>query len=67
VLRIVRSVTRVRFFQTVPLSAGDRAIPYVFQPWSLDEAGIETNTGDDASAESLDLQTTHKQMVEFGL
>ena len=29
------------FFQTVPMSAGGRAVPYVFQPWGLDEAGIE--------------------------
>jgi hypothetical protein len=28
-------------FQTVPISAGGRAIPYVFQPWGLDEAGGE--------------------------
>ena len=29
------------FFQTVPISAGGRGIPYVFQPWGLDEAGAE--------------------------
>jgi hypothetical protein len=29
------------FFQTVPISAGGRSIPYVFQPWGLDEAGLE--------------------------
>lgn len=29
------------FFQTVPISAGGRAIPYVFQSWGLDEAGLE--------------------------
>ncbi len=29
------------FFQTVPIAAGGRGIPYVFQPWGLDEAGIE--------------------------
>ncbi len=29
------------FFQTVPISAGGRGIPYVFQSWGLDEAGIE--------------------------
>jgi hypothetical protein len=28
-------------FQTTPISAGGRAIPYVFQPWGLDEAGAE--------------------------
>jgi hypothetical protein len=28
-------------FQTTPISAGGRAIPYVFQPWGLDEAGVE--------------------------
>ena len=28
-------------FQTVPISAGGRAIPYVFQSWGLDEAGAE--------------------------
>jgi hypothetical protein len=29
------------FFQTVPISAGGRGIPYVFQSWGLDEAGLE--------------------------
>jgi hypothetical protein len=29
------------FFQTVPISAGGRGIPFVFQPWGLDEAGLE--------------------------
>src|SRR5256712_9446477 len=29
------------FFHTVPISAGGRAIPYVFQSWGLDEAGLE--------------------------
>lgn len=28
-------------FQTSPISAGGRAAPYVFQPWGLDEAGLE--------------------------
>ncbi len=28
-------------FQTAPISSGDKAIPYIFQPWGLDEAGIE--------------------------
>jgi hypothetical protein len=28
-------------FQTNPISAGGKAIPFVFQPWGLDEAGIE--------------------------
>ncbi len=28
-------------FQTSPLSAGGRGIPYTFQPWGLDEAGAE--------------------------
>jgi hypothetical protein len=28
-------------FQTSPLSAAGRGIPYVFQPWGLDEAGAE--------------------------
>ncbi len=28
-------------FQTSPISAGGRAVPYVFQPWGLDEAGLE--------------------------
>jgi len=28
-------------FQATPISAGGRAIPYVFQPWGLDEAGAE--------------------------
>jgi hypothetical protein len=29
------------FFQTVPIAAGGRGIPYVFQSWGLDEAGLE--------------------------
>ena len=28
-------------FQTTPISAGGRAVPFVFQPWGLDEAGLE--------------------------
>ena len=28
-------------FQTSPIAAGGRAIPYVFQSWGLDEAGVE--------------------------
>jgi hypothetical protein len=28
-------------FQTTPISAGGRGVPYVFQPWGLDEAGLE--------------------------
>ena len=28
-------------FQTTPISAGGRAVPYVFQPWGLDEVGAE--------------------------
>jgi len=28
-------------FQTSPLSAGGRGVPSLFQPWGLDEAGIE--------------------------
>jgi hypothetical protein len=28
-------------FQTSPISAGGRSIPYVYQPWGLDEAGAE--------------------------
>lgn len=28
-------------FQTAPISAGGRSIPYTFQPWGLDEVGIE--------------------------
>lgn len=28
-------------FQTIPLSASGRGIPYTFQPWGLDEAGAE--------------------------
>jgi hypothetical protein len=28
-------------FQTSPISASGRAIPYVFQPWGLDEVGVE--------------------------
>jgi hypothetical protein len=29
------------FFQTVPISGGGRAVPFVFQSWGLDEAGLE--------------------------
>jgi hypothetical protein len=28
-------------FQTSPISASGRSIPFVFQPWGLDEAGLE--------------------------
>jgi hypothetical protein len=28
-------------FQTSPISASGRAIPYLFQPWGLDEVGVE--------------------------
>jgi hypothetical protein len=28
-------------FQTNPISAGGRGVPYVFQPWGLDEVGLE--------------------------
>ncbi len=28
-------------FQTTPISAGGRAIPYVYQSWGLDEVGVE--------------------------
>jgi len=28
-------------FQNSPISAGGRGVPYVFQPWGLDEAGLE--------------------------
>jgi hypothetical protein len=28
-------------FQTSPISAGGRAVPFVFQPWGLDEVGVE--------------------------
>jgi hypothetical protein len=28
-------------FQTSPISAGGRSVPYVYQPWGLDEAGAE--------------------------
>lgn len=28
-------------FQTAPLSAGGRGVPYVYQPWGLDEVGLE--------------------------
>jgi hypothetical protein len=37
-----RPFSNVRpFFQTNPISAGGRGIPFVFQPWGLDEAGLE--------------------------
>jgi hypothetical protein len=35
-------------FQTTPISAGGRAVPYVFQPWGLDEVGAEVS-GDNQS------------------
>ena len=28
-------------FQTNPISAGGRAVPYLYQPWGMDEAGVE--------------------------
>src|SRR2546426_1657917 len=28
-------------FQTSPISPGGRSVPYVFQPWGLDEVGAE--------------------------
>lgn len=28
-------------FQTSPISAGGRSAPYLFQPWGMDEAGVE--------------------------
>jgi hypothetical protein len=28
-------------FQTSPISAGGRGVPYVYQPWGLDEVGLE--------------------------
>jgi hypothetical protein len=37
-----RPFSNVRpLFQTSPISAGGRAVPYVFQPWGLDEVGAE--------------------------
>jgi hypothetical protein len=37
-----RPFSNVRtLFQTSPISAGGRGVPYVFQPWGLDEAGVE--------------------------
>lgn len=37
-----RPISNARtLFQTSPISAGGRAIPYVFQSWGLDEAGVE--------------------------
>lgn len=40
-----RPFSNVRaLFQTVPISASGRGIPFVFQPWGLDEAGVEVGT-----------------------
>lgn len=37
-----RPFTNARpLFQTSPISAGGRSVPYVFQPWGLDEVGVE--------------------------
>jgi hypothetical protein len=37
-----RPISNARtLFQTTPISASGRAIPYVFQSWGLDEAGVE--------------------------
>jgi hypothetical protein len=37
-----RPYSNVRpLFQTNPISAGGRGVPTVFQPWGLDEAGVE--------------------------
>jgi hypothetical protein len=37
-----RPFSNVRpLFQTSAISAGGRAVPYVFQPWGLDEVGVE--------------------------
>ena len=37
-----RPVSNVRpLYQTNPISAGGRAVPYVYQPWGLDEVGLE--------------------------
>jgi len=38
-------------FQTTPISAGGKAVPFVFQPWGLDEVGLEL--GEDISKLSL--------------
>jgi hypothetical protein len=51
------------FFQTVPISAGGRAIPYVFQPWGLDEAGIEV--GGDIKKLSLRAAILNGTLVRF--
>lgn len=37
-----RPVSNARtLFQTTPVSAGGRGVPYVYQSWGLDEAGVE--------------------------
>jgi hypothetical protein len=47
-----RPFSNVRpLFQTNPISAGGRSVPYVFQSWGLDEAGVEI--GEDVSRLSL--------------
>jgi hypothetical protein len=51
------------FFQTVPISAGGRAIPYVFQPWGLDEAGLEI--GADIKKLSLRAAVLNGTLVRF--
>lgn len=51
------------FIQTVPQSAGGRAIPYVFQPWGLDEAGIEV--GADIHKLSLRAAVLNGTIIRF--
>ncbi len=51
------------FFQTAPISAGGRAIPYVFQSWGLDEAGIEI--GEDIKKLSLRAAVLNGTLVRW--
>jgi len=51
------------FFQTVPISAGGRAIPYTFQPWGLDEAGLEI--GEDINRLSLRAAVLNGTLVRW--
>ncbi len=51
------------FFQTVPISAGGRGIPYVFQPWGLDEAGLEI--GEDIEKLSLRVAVLNGTLIRW--
>ncbi len=50
-------------FQTSPISAGGRSIPYVYQPWGIDEAGAEV--GGDFNNLSLRVAILSGTLVRF--